>query len=102
VSGPSDQQRRIVLFSGIVQGVGFRYTTVRISSGFDVNGYVMNLPDRRVKLVAEGRPDELDAFLDQVQLAMDRYINNVDDRVSEATGEFDNFQICHGEPDGGE
>jgi len=82
-----------VFFSGIVQGVGFRYTTVRISSEFDVGGFVMNLPDRRVKLVAEGRAEELDAFLERIQVTMDRYINKVEDQVGEATGEFDNFQI---------
>ena len=41
-------------FSGHVQGVGFRYTTRSVASRFAVTGYVRNLPDGRVELVAEG------------------------------------------------
>jgi acylphosphatase len=53
-----------VLYSGRVQGVGFRYTTKQIASGFDVTGWVKNLPDGRVELQAMAHDaDELDAFL---------------------------------------
>ncbi|MEE3179555.1 MAG: acylphosphatase [Verrucomicrobiota bacterium] len=37
-----------VIFSGRVQGVGFRYTTREIATGFDVVGAVRNLPDGTV------------------------------------------------------
>lgn len=53
-----------ILYSGRVQGVGFRYTTKQIASGFDVTGIVKNLPDGRVELVANAfDAEELDAFL---------------------------------------
>ena len=53
-----------VLYSGRVQGVGFRYTVKQIASGFDVTGWVKNLPDGRVELQAMTHDaDELDAFL---------------------------------------
>jgi len=52
-----------VFYEGRVQGVGFRYTARRVASGFDVAGYVRNLPDGRVELVASGEPDEVDEFL---------------------------------------
>jgi acylphosphatase len=45
-----------------MQGVGFRYAAQRTANGFDVTGWVRNLPDGRVELVAEGEADELDAF----------------------------------------
>jgi acylphosphatase len=54
---------RLVLYSGRVQGVGFRVTARGIASGFDVAGHVRNLPDGRVELLAAGDPDEVDAFL---------------------------------------
>jgi acylphosphatase len=63
-------EQRQVHFRGHVQGVGFRYTTREIAEGFDVVGYVQNLPDGRVLLVAEGEADELDAFLAAVQEQM--------------------------------
>ena len=52
-----------MLYEGRVQGVGFRYTARRVASGFDVCGYVSNLPDGRVELVASGESDEVDDFL---------------------------------------
>jgi acylphosphatase len=53
-----------VIYSGRVQGVGFRYSTKQIASGYDVTGSVRNLPDGRVELKAMAHDaDELDAFL---------------------------------------
>jgi acylphosphatase len=51
-----------VLYSGRVQGVGFRYTAKTVATGFEITGTVRNLPDGRVELAAEGLRDELDAF----------------------------------------
>ncbi len=48
---------------GHVQGVGFRYSTLDVARQFRVTGYVMNLPDGAVELVAEGAPSEVAAFL---------------------------------------
>lgn len=52
-----------VLYTGKVQGVGFRATVRRLACGYDVTGLVRNLPDGRVELVAEGEKPELEAFL---------------------------------------
>ncbi len=68
---------RRVFYSGHVQGVGFRYTTQQIARGFEVDGYVRNLPDGRVELAAEGHPAELDAFLEAIRDAMSRHIRDV-------------------------
>ena len=51
-----------VLFSGHVQGVGFRYTARTVAAGFEVAGTIRNLQDGRVELVAEGSRPELEAF----------------------------------------
>ncbi|HJM63723.1 MAG: acylphosphatase [Roseibacillus sp.] len=55
-----------VLFSGRVQGVGFRYTTREIATGFDVVGAVRNLPDGTVELEIMGETDELEAYLAEI------------------------------------
>ncbi len=53
-----------VLYTGRVQGVGFRYSAKQIASGYEVTGWVKNLPDGRVELRAmSADADELDAFL---------------------------------------
>ncbi|MGA3172739.1 MAG: acylphosphatase [Chthoniobacteraceae bacterium] len=54
---------RHVFYEGRVQGVGFRYTTRRIAAGFDVTGWVRNLPDGRVELLAAGELSEVADFL---------------------------------------
>lgn len=54
---------RQVFYEGRVQGVGFRYTVKTLARGFDVVGWVRNLPDGRVELQAGGDAEEVDDFL---------------------------------------
>ncbi|OAI56482.1 acylphosphatase [Verrucomicrobiaceae bacterium SCGC AG-212-N21] len=59
---------RQVFYSGKVQGVGFRYTVKRIAGGYEVIGWVKNLPDGRVELQAMSDDgEELDAFLQGIK-----------------------------------
>ena len=88
-------QRREVLYHGMVQGVGFRYTTRRIASGFEVAGYVRNLPDGRVLVVAEGRPEEIERFLGAIRQQMRGYIDDERETIHPATGQFRAFEIRH-------
>ena len=57
---------RQYIFAGRVQGVGFRYSTKRLAKGFDVLGWVKNLPDGRVELQIMGEAEELDEFLEEL------------------------------------
>ena len=61
-----DMERVTVLYSGRVQGVGFRFTVRQLACGYDVTGTVRNLPDGRVEMVAEGARPELKAFLEGI------------------------------------
>lgn len=56
------RQRIRVIYSGHVQGVGFRYNAKSVAAGFEVTGNVRNLPDGRVELTAEGDREELEAY----------------------------------------
>ena len=60
------QTHRQVYYSGRVQGVGFRYSVKQIASGYEVIGWVRNLPDGRVELVASGDLPEVEAFIDAI------------------------------------
>jgi acylphosphatase len=86
--------RRTMHFSGLVQGVGFRWTVEHVSGRFRVTGYVRNLRDGRVEVVAEGGADELDRFRRSIEHAMHGHIDRVEISDSPATGEFPAFRIA--------
>ena len=93
-------QRREVHYSGHVQGVGFRYTVRSIAdryavTGHAVTGYVLNLPDRRVQLVAEAEATHLNRFLDEVAQRLSHHIADIQIDKRLGTGEFTSFQIRH-------
>ncbi len=63
-------ERRRVYYAGRVQGVGFRFTAEQLARRYGVAGYVRNLPDGRVELVAEAETGVLDDFLGAVRVEM--------------------------------
>lgn len=85
--------RQTVLYSGRVQGVGFRHTTATLAKRFPVEGYVQNLPDGTVELVVEGIADEVDLFLSSLAARMQAYVTGSSRRQTVATGEFGRFFI---------
>ena len=87
------KQRKEVLYSGHVQGVGFRYTTQRIASRFDVVGFVRNLSDRRVQLVVEGRDAEVLQFLREIAATFDDKITDTQVENGAYVDEFSGFEI---------
>ncbi len=86
---------REIYFSGHVQGVGFRVTTREIAGQFAVSGFVRNLSDGRVQMVAEGAAAELDLLEQRVATEMHSNITETTRDVRPATGQFDGFEIRH-------
>ena len=83
-----------VIYSGQVQGVGFRYTVKSVATGFDMTGSVRNLPDGKVELIAEGAKDELEAFRQAIrESGLDHFIRKEDISWQEARSEFRGFEI---------
>jgi len=92
-SRPPGILNRTVLFSGRVQGVGFRHTTCRIARGFPVTGFVRNLADGRVEAVAEGPSDEVERFFLKVADEMAGLIRETVVRDEPARAQFADFSI---------
>ncbi len=90
------RERRRIYYSGRVQGVGFRYTCHSLARGFDVDGYVRNLPCGRVELVAEGDPQELDRFATSIQQEMGNFIRDFETEIDpHPTVPLSGFTIRH-------
>lgn len=49
--------------TGLVQGVGFRFSTLRRARQIGLAGWVANAPDGSVLVAAEGRQEALDELL---------------------------------------
>ncbi|MCE0483127.1 MAG: acylphosphatase [Methylacidiphilales bacterium] len=89
-------QRVTVLYSGRVQGIGFRVTVQYLARGYDVTGTVRNLPDGRVEVIAEGLREEVEAFLvgiDESELS--GFIAKKDVNWQTAQGNLRGFAIIH-------
>ena len=88
------QSRLQILYSGRVQGVGFRFTVKRLVRGFDVTGVVRNLPDGRVELQAEGDRSELEEFRKAIQDSeVGHFIRQEEASWDRAKDEFSGFEI---------
>jgi acylphosphatase len=82
-----------VHYSGQVQGVGFRYMTLSLARGFEVSGYVRNLPDARVLMEVEGDQQEVNAFMAAIEARMGGFVRHVE-RVSELRApQFSGFTV---------
>jgi acylphosphatase len=87
-------EARRVLYSGRVQGVGFRYTARRIAQQHTVTGFVRNLDNGRVEVVAEGAASEIDALLAEIAEAMTGYIRDVRVDAIPVTGRYASFDVA--------
>lgn len=92
----SDSKRMQAFFSGTVQGVGFRFTAERLARRYLVTGFVRNLDDGRVEVLAEGEESRLVEFLNAIrESGMKNYIRNVEVHWSKSGNSFSRFSISY-------
>lgn len=82
-----------VYFSGHVQGVGFRYTTLQVAKEFEVAGYVQNLADGRVLIEVEGRPRVIEEFVAAVTERMHGHVRKTERAQQNRPPVFQGFSI---------
>lgn len=82
-----------IIFSGRVQGVGFRFTAQRIALRCELTGYVKNLPNGSVEMLAQGHPDDVSDCLRDIGETFSGYIRDtqITDQPPDPT--YNSFQI---------
>ena len=84
--------------SGKVQMAGYRSKVVTIACAFGLKGYVRNLTDGRVKIVAEGPDADLERFLEAVRIKNTLIdVTEIEAEFSDATGAYEEFFKIAGE-----
>ena len=89
-----EQRRAHILVSGIVQGIFFRAHTKNAAQNLDLVGWVRNLRDGRVEIVAEGTKAALEQLLSWCHKGPPHArVDDVNATWNEATGEYTGFEI---------
>jgi acylphosphatase len=88
------RKRVHVFYSGHVQGVGFRFTAEEAAHQLGVVGWVKNLRDGRVEVVAEGEEKTLEQLLSEIRRGpMRNFIKDTEVSWSAPTDAFNEFEI---------
>jgi acylphosphatase len=86
-------QRKHLLYTGRVQGVGFRFTFENIAGTLGITGYVRNLPNGNVEAVCQGPGEKIEMLIERVSERMGGYISSCRVKDEYATEEFEGFSI---------
>lgn len=80
---------------GRVQGVGFRYFTQQKAANFSINGWVKNVRDGSVEIIAQGDSESIDFFLRALNIGPRPYakVTNLDVEEIETDITYDHFEI---------
>ncbi|MDH4208628.1 MAG: acylphosphatase [Anaerolineae bacterium] len=90
----STPQRLRAVVQGRVQGVFFRDFTRTEARALGLTGYVRNLLDGAVEVVAEGPGEALEKFQGLLKIGPpSARVETVEAQWQQATGEFDRFEV---------
>lgn len=82
-----------VIFIGRVQGVGFRFTAHRMALRYQLIGYVRNLPDGTVEMLAQGPAPDVDSCIQDIKDYFDDYIRDTEIQEIPLNPKYNDFRI---------
>ena len=83
-----------IFYSGTVQGVGFRFTTQQFAAQLGLKGWVKNLRDGRVEVIAEGPKNKIEELCRNLESQFGNYIQSKEIGFSPAQGKFRTFDVA--------
>ncbi|NOQ33504.1 MAG: acylphosphatase [Methanosarcinales archaeon] len=84
--------------SGRIQNVGYRAKVIGIAKDFGLTGFVQNLDDGRVRIIAESKNGDFEKFLDAIRIKNTLIeVADVEVEHAEPTGDFADFYKLVGE-----
>ena len=88
-----EQTAKHVIFSGRVQGVGFRYTARRIADRYHLAGWVKNLPNGTVEAFFQGTESDIQGCIDELKDCFSGYIRDTRITPQPCNPRYTGFQI---------
>ena len=85
--------RRHLYFSGLVQGVGFRFTVRSLAKRYRLKGWVKNIPDGRVEAEIEGDTGRINEFMDDLKREFSYNIKEAKQEKLSTLARYEDFQI---------
>ena len=83
-----------IFYSGTVQGIGFRYTTQRFALELGLRGWVKNLHDGRVEILAEGKKELIEELFVRINKYFEGYVRDSKITYKEAKEDLVGFRIA--------
>ena len=91
---PSSKKSFHIVVSGRVQGVGYRYSTVRTAVKYRVFGWVRNNSDGSVELECEGNSEDIDNFIKWLKVGpAGARVTSIEIKEKQYQGFYSNFAI---------
>jgi acylphosphatase len=88
-----DLAAKHIVFSGRVQGVGFRFTALNIANRYHLTGYVRNAPNGAVEMLAQGPGETIDDCVRDIQDSFTGYIRQIDVEPATPDPKLTDFKI---------
>lgn len=87
-------KRTHIIIHGSVQGVFFRSNARDIASSLGLKGYVRNMPDGTVEVVAEGNEDKIKELVEFCKKGPETAeVTKTDVEFEKASNEFESFEV---------
>lgn len=86
--------KAVITVTGLVQGVGYRFFCVRQAQQHNIRGYVQNLGNGDVQVVAEGSRGVINDFVKRLKVGpVSAHVTGIDVQYSEEEKGFDTFDV---------